>query len=756
MKKNINAEEIIHELPKGLLNWYDFHREGKVLCIANSDDCMIELLRERCIKVEVVSAEISIEKEFQNKYRNHFDYLVAIGHMEYLEDQVIILKAWRELLSKNGRLLIGADNRLGLRYFCGDRDPFTNRNFDGIENYKRIRVEDKKYIKGRNYSKDEILEFLHQSGFKYNKCYSVFPNLELPQLIYDQDYLPKEELGIRLFPRYHYPDTVFLQEEYLYTDLIKNGLFHSMANSFLFECSMDNTFNNISHVTTSMDRGKKDAVATIIRKNGTVEKRILYKEGIEKLQQLMDNTEDLKKHGLNVVEGEIVGNSYKMPYITADILMNHLRKLIRIDVDQFKSEVIKFCDIILQSSDHMPSQDDENNMGVILRRGYIDLVPLNCFYVSGEYLFFDQEFYIENYPANVIIYRAIEIIYMNDSEMEAIVPKQFFWNLFGLDEQLELWRIKANKFIINLRNKKEMRIFNERHESKPEIIHTNRQRMNYSLGDYQRIFVDIFKNVQNKKIILFGSGNFTKRFLIQFKKDYNIYAIVDNDEAKWGSELDGIAIRSPEILWDIPKEERRIIICIKNYTSIVFQLQQMGFYDYCIYDTNVEYQRKEQMKIVLDNETNYVSKKYHIGYIAGVFDLFHIGHLNMFRRAKEQCEYLIVGVVTDEGVRTNKETEPFIPFEERLEIVNACKYVDEAVKIPFGYAGTRDAYNMYHFDVQFSGSDYINNPNWLAEKAFLEKNGAELVFFPYTESTSSTKLKKVISSVIVNTRSEDG
>ena len=116
----------------------------------------------------------------------------------------------------------------------------------------------------------------------------------------------------------------------------------------------------------------------------------------------------------------------------------------------------------------------------------------------------------------------------------------------------------------------------------------------------------------------------------------------------------------------------------------------------------------------------------------------------MFRRAKEQCDYLIVGVVTDEGGRRGKKTETFIPFTERIEIVRSCRYVDEAVEIPLDYAGSRDAYRLYHFDVQFSGSDYVDDPNWLAEREFLRKQGSELVFFPYTESTSSTKIKAMI------------
>jgi cytidyltransferase-like protein len=208
---------------------------------------------------------------------------------------------------------------------------------------------------------------------------------------------------------------------------------------------------------------------------------------------------------------------------------------------------------------------------------------------------------------------------------------------------------------------------------------------------------------------------------------------------------------SPDVLRDMEAGSYRVIICIKKYTGVVKQLREMGVSDYVIYDTNMEYPEPEPGRTdycvqCVESDAQHAAqpKKYHIGYIAGVFDLFHVGHLNMFRRAKEQCDYLIVGVVTDEGVRRGKKTEPFIPFTERIEMVRSCRYVDEAVEIPLDYAGSRDAYRLYHFDVQFSGSDYVDDPNWLAEREFLRKQGSELVFFPYTESTSSTRIKALI------------
>ncbi len=740
----MDVDKIIWDMPKGLLNWYDFCMEGEVLCIEDRESSIKELLQEKCMKVISVDQTAALSEGFLIQYKEAFDYIVVIGMAERLANPVQALSVWSGLLKGKGRLILGMDNRLGLRYFCGDRDPFTNRNFDGIENYRTLLKGDSNNLTGRNYSKEEICSILDLSGWSNRKFYSVLPNLDLPQLIYSEDYLPVEELDIRLSPMYHYPDSVFLEEEYLYKSIIKNGMFHTMANSFLIECSKDNTFENVDHVTVSMDRGRENAMATIIRDNNSVEKRALYEEGKHKLREIKENEIDLKNHGLNVLEGECHRNSYHMPYVESETAVSHLRRLARKNLELFKEEIERFREFILQSSEHVEAEESKKGLGILLRRGYMDLLPLNCFYDNGKYVFYDQEFYEENYPANVIILRMIETIYTGDLELEAIIPKKYFLKKYGLEEKMAIWYLMSWEFMTKLRNQRELRSFNERFQRNKDVVHTNRQRINYSASEYQKIFVDIFRNTEKKKLIIFGSGYFTKSFLAQFKNHYEIYAIVDNDQSKWGSKLEGIEILSPRIIEEIPKEESRIIICIKNYIAIVHQLQQIGVEDYCIYDPNTEYPRKQEVIPAPVKDIESSPKKYHTGYIAGVFDLFHIGHLNMFKRAKEQCDYLIVGVVTDEGVMDYKKAYPYIPFHERLEIVSSCRYVDKAVEIPYNYSGTRNAYKMYHFDCQFSGSDYMDNPDWLGEKTFLEKQGAELVFFPYTEGTSSTKIKSII------------
>lgn len=339
---------------------------------------------------------------------------------------------------------------------------------------------------------------------------------------------------------------------------------------------------------------------------------------------MKDNLDDLHKRGINVAESHIDGGRFIMPFVDTPIAMNEL---------------------ILQSSEHTDviSDKDRNSangreLGIILARGYIDMVPLNCFYdvsiadSKSRFIYYDQEFYIENCPAKAIMYRSITIIYDGtDREFERLIPRKEVLERYGLTECEDIWMRMSAHFTETLRNQKALRPYYENKRVDGRILYTNREKINYSFKDYQRIFVDILDGLNDKKLILFGSGRFTERFLFQFADDYEIYSIIDNNSARWGSQMNGIPINSPDILKDIPADERHIIICIKGYNGVVNQLKDMGITDYHIYDP---------------------------------------------------------------------------------------------------------------------GNDYEHDPAWLAEKEFLEKNGSTMVFFPYTQSTSSTKLKKAIESKI--------
>lgn len=141
-----------------------------------------------------------------------------------------------------------------------------------------------------------------------------------------------------------------------------------------------------------------------------------------------------------------------------------------------------------------------------------------------------------------------------------------------------------------------------------------------------------------------------------------------------------------------------------------------------------------------------MSKKYHLGYTTGVFDLFHIGHLNLLRNAKEYCDRLIVGVSVDEIV-TYKKYKPVIPFEERIKIVESIKYVDEVV--PQVDLDKYTAWRNIGFDVLFHGDDLKNDLLWINYEAKLKNEGVDLIYLPYTEGTSSTAIREKIKKEIM-------
>ena len=130
-----------------------------------------------------------------------------------------------------------------------------------------------------------------------------------------------------------------------------------------------------------------------------------------------------------------------------------------------------------------------------------------------------------------------------------------------------------------------------------------------------------------------------------------------------------------------------------------------------------------------------------IGYISGTFDLFHIGHLNIIKKAKENCDYLIVGV-HESGAWKGKDT--FIPFKERLEIISAIKYVDQVVK---SYPNDTDAINHHNIKKLFVGDDYKGSDRFKKYEKICSKANVEIIYFPYTKSTSSTMLRNVLQKL---------
>lgn len=132
--------------------------------------------------------------------------------------------------------------------------------------------------------------------------------------------------------------------------------------------------------------------------------------------------------------------------------------------------------------------------------------------------------------------------------------------------------------------------------------------------------------------------------------------------------------------------------------------------------------------------------KYKKGFTVGTFDMFHVGHLNLVRQAKEYCEYLIVGIHSDEWVVQCKNRPTVITYEDRADIVGSVCYVDEVVKNET--RSKLEAWEKYHFDVAFIGDDWKDTEVWNRIEEELKQVGCDVIYIPYTQGISTTQIRE--------------
>lgn len=235
-----------------------------------------------------------------------------------------------------------------------------------------------------------------------------------------------------------------------------------------------------------------------------------------------------------------------------------------------------------------------------------------------------------------------------------------------------------------------------------------------------------------KEIVLFGTGKYFENYMIceGWGLGRTPLFAVDNDLSKIGSIRYGVEVKTPEALRSMDRDTFYVVICTIQREAIAEQLGSMGITDY-------HYYKPVPIEDTVWKEAG--KKPYHIGYVPGAFDLFHVGHLNLLRRSKSRCEYLIAGVLTDELFEHFKKRKPVIPYEQRAAIVSAISYVDRVVPVDFSNTYKIDAWKRYHYDCHFSGNDH--GADWIRDLQQLREVGADMEFFEYTKATSSTDIR---------------
>lgn len=468
----------LSEMRSSLLNWYEFKEDVEVLEIGAEFGALTGVLCEKCLHVTSVESSLfraeSICKrhsdkqnldvyagEFEDiKFKKKFGYIVLVGVLEKqgqgskLKDSYIkYLAKAKSLLKPNGKLLVATENRFGIKYFCGAVESQTGIPFEGINNYSNS--------KGKHsFSKQELKDIIEEAGFKHQKFYYPLPDYKLPQLIYSEDYLPEKNIGERLIPYYLNNKTLVASENDIYNDLVENNVFEFFSNSYLVECSLDENFCSTVYAAISIDRGKENGFITTIHNNDEVKKKPVYKEGNKSSLKLYENMKDIKEHGLCVVDNKFENDAITMPFIKDNTLSNYLKEIVRSDKDEFIRIIDRLYELILASSEHVDSQynklyNDETidlNWGPILRKAYIELIPLNSFYINGEIVFFDQEFMKENYPAKYILFRALNYMYYFDPHINDIVPLNSLKERYEMFDTWQIFIDEEARFLSEIRN----------------------------------------------------------------------------------------------------------------------------------------------------------------------------------------------------------------------------------------------------------------------------------------------------------------
>ncbi|MCI9489908.1 MAG: class I SAM-dependent methyltransferase [Dorea sp.] len=617
----MTSEKRLREMPGAMVKWYDFEKGSRIAVVVH--ECGNSLLIAKALEEEREGVErILLDRvegaKCHEEDKEIYDVIIAADVLEYTQNIPGLLKRLRAMLKPDGKLLLATDNRLGIRYFCGDQDLFTGKNYDGIENYKHLLPWERKAMNGKAYSKAELTRFLETAGFGRHRFFSVFPRISNPQILLAEDYEPNEALDIRVFPEYNNPDTVFLFEEELYPSLMENQLLHPMANGFFIECPLSSCYTQVNQVTLSGERGKENAMATVIRGDGLVEKRALYPEGRIKLERLLENHEYLSAHGVRMIDMELKEDSLVMPYVPGIPATDYFRNLLKLNQEFFLSRLDAFWDIVLGSGtpasfdeidwerfepggekEKMDSRDqdkwkriasgpEKEDLGVILKRGYLDLVSLNCFYFEGEFVFYDQELYLENVPAKAIMFRTVEFIYKFHDYLDGIFPREMLFERYGLVKYRDLYGKFISAFLNELRRDDDLSNYVQKGRRKYETVLKNRGRMNYSEEEYTMIFKDIFRHMKGRRLYLFGSGKYAQKFRERYEKVYPVTGYLDNDKSRWGTQVDGVLVSAPVILKEMAPKEYKVIVCIRDCMPVVKQLREMGIGNFSVYNPDAD------------------------------------------------------------------------------------------------------------------------------------------------------------------------
>lgn len=475
-----------------LLNWYDFGPDCTVVLLGASP--LAELLCQRCARVIVIEQNPLHGESLAQNCAAYDNFTLQIGHFpafrpEVQADVVVVpqlqisagkrvgpfLQAARELLAPGGKMLLVVQNRFGLKYFCGVPAEKTQAPFAGLED-------------PTGFSRAGIQALLENVGLSSMKFYYPMPDARLPQAIYTDAYQPTDGLRDRVIPYYDSTKTLVAAEDKLWDEILRNRMLPFFANDFLVEAHKgDAVFDDTLFAALSTDRGSKDGFVTAIHENHRVTKTPIAPEGQETLQHLCETQQALQACGVRTVPCTYADGRLTMPFVEGKNLVSQLSELAHAGQPERFAQLLEgLWQQILKSSPTVPSEACAlplsaallQQAGPILARACIDMIPFNCFYTEGNYLFYDQEFVRQNYPASYVLFRALRYTYGFAPDAEAMLPLAELKQRYGLTDALwEAYEQEEARFIEENRNYEAYEPFYQHAGAPAEVVKANRARL---------------------------------------------------------------------------------------------------------------------------------------------------------------------------------------------------------------------------------------------------------------------------------------
>lgn len=468
---------------QSLLNWYDFGRESLALEVSGEYGALTGVLCDQCKEVITLAPNRRVAEILQKRYENRENLMIYVGELGSIDlphrfDFIVDLcgieqaggigqgeKAYENYLKlldgylkDNGKIILTADNRYGVRYFCGAKEKYSQLPFAGINQYFEEQ-------NGHLFHRQELEQILIASGLNQYKFYYPLPDYIVPQVVFTDQRDSSILVSERLNPYNVDQSTLVACERKLYRDIIDNGVLKFFSNSFLVECGKQHNMCDIISAVLSTDRARTDSYATCLKEGGKVSKRNLFPEGKQRLQTLCHNIWNIAGRGIKTIPHQFIDGQIIMPYMNAPTLSNVLANAAAGDSEKFVQLWDRLYQLILKSSELVPDAKEE-----ILREAYIDLVPSNIFVLDDEFYVYDQEFVWENCPAKFVLYRGIKYTYMVLDGMETEVSLEEMKKHFGLEENWDDYEKMENEFILYNRQGELYRQFNTWADSNRWII----------------------------------------------------------------------------------------------------------------------------------------------------------------------------------------------------------------------------------------------------------------------------------------------